>query len=267
MIEHSDTLSSDEAVRAAWGDLHPTRPAPVPAHHTRRGCCASTPPLSPPTPSSTASTCCAPAIRTCRPRTSPCGYKQLLEVERGWRDMKQVLDLRPVLPPPRGPHPRPRPAVLARAAPAPDRRDPHQPPRRHLDQLAPRPRRAAAAARRRVHRARRHLPSDHRSHRRGPPAAHRARPAPAAPDPAPRHRDRPQPADQPQHHRLVTRHVTRRERVRPAQTPYPGTFNASQLRNPGARTARVSCGVACSGHEPRNLAAMMTRRSLTAMSS
>jgi site-specific DNA recombinase len=34
-----------------------------------------------------------------------------------------------------------------------------------------------------------------------------------------------------------------------------------------ARTARVSCGVACSGHEPRNLAAMMTRRSLTAMSS
>ena len=24
------------------------------------------------------------------------GYKQLLEVERGWRDMKSVLDLRPV---------------------------------------------------------------------------------------------------------------------------------------------------------------------------
>jgi hypothetical protein len=34
-----------------------------------------------------------------------------------------------------------------------------------------------------------------------------------------------------------------------------------------ARTARVSCGVACSGHGPRNLAAMMTRRSLTAVSS
>ena len=34
-----------------------------------------------------------------------------------------------------------------------------------------------------------------------------------------------------------------------------------------ARTARVSCGVACSGHGPRNLAAMMTRRSLMAMSS
>src|SRR2546430_8286146 len=24
------------------------------------------------------------------------GYKQLLEVERGWRDLKQVIDLRPV---------------------------------------------------------------------------------------------------------------------------------------------------------------------------
>src|SRR3954451_4112577 len=34
-----------------------------------------------------------------------------------------------------------------------------------------------------------------------------------------------------------------------------------------ARTARVSCRVTCSGHGPRNLAAMMTRRSLTAMSS
>jgi hypothetical protein len=34
-----------------------------------------------------------------------------------------------------------------------------------------------------------------------------------------------------------------------------------------ARTARVSCGVTCSGHGLRNLAAMMTRRSLMAMSS
>ena len=34
-----------------------------------------------------------------------------------------------------------------------------------------------------------------------------------------------------------------------------------------ARTAWVSCGVACSGHGPRNLAAMMTRRSLMVMSS
>ena len=34
-----------------------------------------------------------------------------------------------------------------------------------------------------------------------------------------------------------------------------------------ARTALVSCGVACSGHGPRNLAAMMTRRNVTARAS
>jgi len=39
-------------------------------------------------------------LRTSDPRLSAediaRGYKQLLEVERGWRDMKQILDLRPV---------------------------------------------------------------------------------------------------------------------------------------------------------------------------
>jgi hypothetical protein len=39
-------------------------------------------------------------LRTCDPQLSTediaLGYKQLLEVERGWRDMKHVLDLRPV---------------------------------------------------------------------------------------------------------------------------------------------------------------------------
>jgi hypothetical protein len=39
-------------------------------------------------------------LRSSDPRLSPediaVGYKQLLEVERGWRDMKSVLDLRPV---------------------------------------------------------------------------------------------------------------------------------------------------------------------------
>jgi len=39
-------------------------------------------------------------LRTSDPRLSTediaLGYKQLLEVERGWRDMKQVIDLRPV---------------------------------------------------------------------------------------------------------------------------------------------------------------------------
>lgn len=39
-------------------------------------------------------------LRTCDPHLTSediaLGYKQLLEVERGWRDMKQILDLRPV---------------------------------------------------------------------------------------------------------------------------------------------------------------------------
>jgi hypothetical protein len=39
-------------------------------------------------------------LRTCDPKLSAediaLGYKQLLEVERGWRDLKQVIDLRPV---------------------------------------------------------------------------------------------------------------------------------------------------------------------------
>ena len=39
-------------------------------------------------------------LRTSDPRLSiediALGYKQLLEVERGWRDLKQVIDLRPV---------------------------------------------------------------------------------------------------------------------------------------------------------------------------
>jgi hypothetical protein len=39
-------------------------------------------------------------LRTCDPKLSAediaLGYKQLLEVERGWRDMKQIIDLRPV---------------------------------------------------------------------------------------------------------------------------------------------------------------------------
>ena len=39
-------------------------------------------------------------LRCADPQMSPediaLGYKQLLEVERGWRDMKSVLDLRPV---------------------------------------------------------------------------------------------------------------------------------------------------------------------------
>jgi transposase len=62
---------------------------------TPQGCCASTTPRSRPKPTWTA----IPAALQ-RPHLSAediaLGYKQLLQVERGWRDMKQVIDLRPV---------------------------------------------------------------------------------------------------------------------------------------------------------------------------
>ena len=61
-------------------------------------------------------------------------YKQLLAVEGGSRDAKSSLGL-PGLSPPRGPHPRPRPTMLAGAASYPCRRERH---RRHLAQPAPR---------------------------------------------------------------------------------------------------------------------------------
>jgi hypothetical protein len=61
------------------------------------------------------------------------------------------------------------------------------------------------------------------------------------------------------------------EGMRLAVNRQPSCFAVSVDQAPAAaqaaRTARVSCGVACSGHGPRNLAAMMTRRSLMVMSS
>ena len=57
---------------------------------------------------------------TLTPDDLAAAYKQLLAVERGWRDFKGALGLGPGVPLPRGPHPRPHPAVLARA-PAPTR--------------------------------------------------------------------------------------------------------------------------------------------------
>src|SRR5690606_16506026 len=44
----------------------------------------------------------------------------------------------------------------------------------------------------------------------------------------------PQRADQEQHPRLVTRHVTRPTPVCPAETPHSSTFTGRQLRNPGS---------------------------------
>ena len=49
------------------------------------------------------------------------GYKNLLEAERGFRDLKSTIELPAGVPPHRAPHPRPRPALLARAAADPDR--------------------------------------------------------------------------------------------------------------------------------------------------
>ena len=54
------------------------------------------------------------------------GYKNLLEAERGFRDLKSSLLPAADLPPARAPHPRPRPALLARVAPGSGRRTPHQ---------------------------------------------------------------------------------------------------------------------------------------------
>jgi hypothetical protein len=52
-----------------------------------------------------------------------------------------------------------------------------------------------------------------------------------------------------------------------APVPDPTFVDHVPAAAQAARTARVSCGEACSGHGLRNLAAMMTRRSFTAMSS
>ena len=83
------------------------------------------------------------------------GYKQLLEVERGWRDMKQVIDLRPVY------HRREdrirAHVILCWLALLLIRVTENAPASREPD-----PRRAPAPARRHLDRPRRHLPADDR---------------------------------------------------------------------------------------------------------
>jgi hypothetical protein len=54
------------------------------------------------------------------------GYKNLLEVHRGFRDLKSTIEVRPGVPPDRAPHPRGCPALLARAAADPGRRAPYR---------------------------------------------------------------------------------------------------------------------------------------------
>jgi transposase len=100
------------------------------------------------------------------------GYKQLLEVERGWRDMKQIIDLRPV-------YHRLEDRIRAHvilcwlgAAADPCHRDHH---RHHLASPPPRP---GPPPRRRLHRPDRQLPPAHRPHQN--PTRH-LRQAPADP--------------------------------------------------------------------------------------
>ena len=85
------------------------------------------------------------------------GYKNLLEAERGFRDLKSNL-LLARLPPARTPHPRPRPDLLAGAAARPRRRTPHRVDlAAHRHRTRPRPRR-------RPHRQRRHRRPHHPTH-------------------------------------------------------------------------------------------------------
>ena len=143
-------------------------------------------------------------LRSCDPDLSAediaLGYKQLLEVERGWRYMKQVLDLRPVYHR-RGDRIRAHVIVLARPAAHPRDRE-HRGAAVEQD-----PRGAAAPARRHLDRPRRHLPAIDRADQA--PAGHsiplsvsnrRRRPSPW-----PRRRQCP---DLRVYQRLVTRPVT-----------------------------------------------------------
>ena len=96
LIAGSDSLPVDQARRAAREDLHQARAEPVPAGHPRRAAAhrqGQDQDRGQPRREVPAALL---ATRTCRPTDIALGYKQLLEVERGWRDMKQILDLRPV---------------------------------------------------------------------------------------------------------------------------------------------------------------------------
>jgi len=164
------------------------------------------------------------------------GYKQLLEVERGWRDMKQVLDLRPV-------YHRLEDRIRAHVLLC------------WLALLLARiveTRTATADTTTSWPRARDHYSACTSARSPARPGCS-ARPPHPAPRPAacsplstsrcPRGSststpNQPQPADQAKHRRLVTRHVTRPAPVCPAQTPYQGTFTVTiQVR------AGRSCGV------------------------
>jgi hypothetical protein len=154
------------------------------------------------------------------------GYKQVLQVERGWRDLKQVIDLRPAC------HRKEErirahvilcwPAVLliriaatttgtAWATIADQARPAHP---WHL------------------HRPGGHLPADRRAHQ---DPARPARQGQRFRTPRRSSRPPPRPPDQQRTRPPVTRPVTIPAWVRAGQTTDPGTMAHSHLRNPGTR--------------------------------
>src|SRR5712672_812967 len=94
MIKDSDKLTKTK--RAELRRANSTKPGLNRyLRVTQAGCCGSTPP-SRPMRTSAASTCSAAPDPELPAEDIALGYKQLRQVERGWRDLKQVIDLRPV---------------------------------------------------------------------------------------------------------------------------------------------------------------------------
>ena len=152
---------------------------------------------------------------TLGPRTIALGYKQLIEAERGVRDLKGTLLLRPV-------------STAATTASAPTSSSASSPssssasPRPNRRDLAHHPRRAPTHPPRRVRRLRRTRPPTHRDHpstTRDPPRAQDQRPAPV-------------PRDQPRHSRVGTTRQTPdcRKPARQAASRAPLTYELSNSR-------------------------------------
>ena len=89
-------LGRRQARPTAREDLHQARAATATCGSPREACSASTTPRSKPRCNLDGKY----LLRCSDPHLSAediaLGYKQLLEVERGWRDIKQIIDLRPV---------------------------------------------------------------------------------------------------------------------------------------------------------------------------
>ena len=95
LIDGTDDARQGRAGRAAGRHLHLARAEPLPARHPRRPAARRRLEAK-----AEANLDGKYLLRTSDPKMSAediaLGYKQLLEVERGWRDMKHVIDLRPV---------------------------------------------------------------------------------------------------------------------------------------------------------------------------